>query len=124
MIQLLFYMPIDFKSGPMAEQNRMMILQNAIRFFSAGGKLDSNEWGALTFDQQNLLIEAQAMVQDAVSSGQPRVPLYERAKTRAAGVQVPLPDGSTYDPGAPVAMKMGVEDDSQRDESSDVYHGE
>jgi hypothetical protein len=65
MIQMLFYSPIDFVNGPHAQQNRQIILANAMRFFAAGGMLDSSEWGALTADQQELLIDAKNAVEAA-----------------------------------------------------------
>lgn len=100
MIQLLFCTPIDFMNGPMAQQNREMILTNLVRFFAAGGAIEAEEWAALTMDQQNLIIQAKTMV-DGQHMAQQAVThdLVDRAQARADAEATPptIPDAAPGD---------------------------
>jgi hypothetical protein len=77
-------MEVSKEQEPVLHQ---VLVENAIRFFSAGGTISLSEWQELTKESQDVLIEARAIIFSAVeemeSADQNPVPEAEKAEVKA-----------------------------------------
>jgi ABC-type branched-subunit amino acid transport system substrate-binding protein len=70
-----------------------VLIENAIRFFSAGGTISLGEWQDLTKESQDVLIEArailaQAMLEATEPEEQNPVPEAEKAARESTGMSI------------------------------------